>query len=85
MRAENLNQGVLVMRPANQGMAQRIAEQGYAVLMPNVFHRYSRITPDGFESENEAERPAPLPLRLAVTRCTAQLSRDLQVRAVVVR
>jgi pyruvate kinase len=36
-------------------------------------------------TENEAERPAPLPLRLAVTRCTAQLSRDLQVRAVVVR
>ena len=33
----------------------------------------------------ERERPAPLPLREAVARSTAQLSRDLQVRAVVVR
>ena len=30
------------VRPANQGMAQRMAEQGYAVLMPNVFYRYGR-------------------------------------------
>jgi pyruvate kinase len=33
----------------------------------------------------EEERPAPLPLRVAVARSTAQLSRDLQVAAVVVR
>ncbi len=30
------------IRPANQGMAQRLAEQGYAVLMPNVFYRYGK-------------------------------------------
>jgi len=30
------------VRPANQGMAQRISEQGYAVLMPNVFYRYGK-------------------------------------------
>ena len=30
------------VRPANQGMAQRVAEQGYAVLMPNVFYRYGK-------------------------------------------
>jgi pyruvate kinase len=36
-------------------------------------------------TEGERERPAPLPLREAVARSTAQLSRDLQVRAVVVR
>ncbi len=33
----------------------------------------------------ERELPAPLPLREAVARSTAQLSRDLQVRAIVVR
>jgi pyruvate kinase len=36
-------------------------------------------------TEHESEQPAPLPLRQAVARSTAQLSRDLQVRAVVVR
>lgn len=30
------------VRPANRGMAQHVAEQGYAVLMPNVFYRYGR-------------------------------------------
>ena len=38
--------------PSRQGYrygAGRLAEKGFAVLMPNVFHRYSRITPDGFE------------------------------------
>ncbi len=41
----------------------------------------------GFRSITEGERelPPPLPLRTAVARSTAQLSRDLQVRAVVVR
>ena len=33
----------------------------------------------------EAEEPAPLPLRMAVARSTALLSRDLRVRAIVVR
>lgn len=37
------------IRPANIGVAKRLAERGFAVLMPNVFHRYSRIIPDGFE------------------------------------
>jgi carboxymethylenebutenolidase len=30
------------IRPANQGMARRVAEQGYTVLMPNVFYRYGK-------------------------------------------
>ena len=30
------------IRPANQEMAKRVAEQGYAVLMPNVFYRYGK-------------------------------------------
>jgi carboxymethylenebutenolidase len=30
------------IRPANQDMAKRAAEKGYAVLMPNVFYRYGK-------------------------------------------
>jgi carboxymethylenebutenolidase len=30
------------IRPASQGMAKHVAEQGYAVLMPNVFYRYGK-------------------------------------------
>jgi len=30
------------IRPANQGMARRIADAGYAVMMPNVFYRYGK-------------------------------------------
>src|ERR1700685_1082104 len=44
------------IRPANIAMARRLAEKGFAVLLPNVFHRYSRVTPDGFEPEDEAEK-----------------------------
>jgi pyruvate kinase len=36
-------------------------------------------------TQGERERPPPLPLREAVARSTAQLSRDLQVRSIVVR
>jgi carboxymethylenebutenolidase len=43
------------IRPANIAMAKRLAEKGFAVLMPNVMHRYSRITPNGFEPEDKAE------------------------------
>jgi carboxymethylenebutenolidase len=30
------------IRPANQGMAKRVAEKGYVVLMPNVLYRYGK-------------------------------------------
>jgi carboxymethylenebutenolidase len=48
------------IRPANIGMAKRLADKGFAVLMPNVFHRYSRITPDGWKPKDEAEIPKAL-------------------------
>ena len=44
------------IRSANIAMARRLAEKGFAVLLPNVFHRYSRVTPDGFEPDDEAEK-----------------------------
>ena len=47
------------IRPANIGMAKRLAEKGFAVLMPNAFHRYSRIQPNGWKPA-EAEIPEAL-------------------------
>jgi len=47
------------IRPANIGMAKRLAEKGFAVLMPNAFHRYSRIQPNGWKPA-EAEMPKAL-------------------------
>lgn len=41
------------IRPSNIGMARRLAEKGFAVLMPNVFHRYSRIKPNGWKPDDE--------------------------------
>jgi carboxymethylenebutenolidase len=43
-------------------MAKRLAEKGFAVLLPNVFHRYSRMTPEGFESDDPAEQQKRLSL-----------------------
>lgn len=48
------------IRPANIGMARRLAEKGFAVLMPNVFHRYARNQPNGFEPEDEGEKQKAL-------------------------
>jgi carboxymethylenebutenolidase len=43
------------IRPGNIGMARRLVEQGFAVLMPNVIHRYSPITPEGLETDSADE------------------------------
>ncbi len=43
------------IRPANIGMAKRLAEKGFAVPMPNVFHRYSRIQPNGWKPDDESQ------------------------------
>jgi carboxymethylenebutenolidase len=48
MPDEDAHPGVLFytdifgIRPVNQGMAQRVAQQGYTVLMPNLFYRYGK-------------------------------------------
>jgi carboxymethylenebutenolidase len=44
------------IRPANQGMAQRLAAKGYAVLMPNVFYRHGRLPLLDFEFKKGEER-----------------------------
>lgn len=45
------------IRPANIGMARRLADKGFAVLMPNVFFRHAPIRPNGFEPASEDQRP----------------------------
>ncbi|HWU56943.1 MAG TPA: dienelactone hydrolase family protein [Rhizomicrobium sp.] len=43
------------VRSGNIGMARRLAERGFAVLLPNVVHRYSPIMPGGLETDNPDE------------------------------
>jgi carboxymethylenebutenolidase len=43
------------IRPGNIGMAKRLAAKGFAVLMPNVLHRYAGIQPDGLETDDPEE------------------------------
>ncbi len=44
------------IQPANIAMARRLADKGFAVLMPNALWRYSRIQPGGFEPAEAAEK-----------------------------
>jgi carboxymethylenebutenolidase len=44
------------IRPANIGVAKRLAEKGFSVLMPNAFHRFGKIQPHGFEPDGAADR-----------------------------
>ena len=63
------------IRPANIGMAKRLAQKGFAVLMPNVFFRYSRITPNGFEPQDEKET-MPTLYKIFPTETRAQMKSD---------
>src|SRR6266404_8855033 len=44
------------IRPANIAMAKRLADKGFAVLLPNVMHRYSPIVPGGLEPDDKQEQ-----------------------------
>lgn len=48
------------IRPGNIGMARRLAQKGFTVLMPNPMWRWSRVTPDGFEPEDRSQIHARL-------------------------
>jgi carboxymethylenebutenolidase len=48
------------IRPGNIGMARRLAGKGFAVLMPNVFFRYSPIRENGFEPADDAGKQTAL-------------------------
>ena len=74
-------------------LSAETASGAYPVRAVEMMDRVARqvegwqLVEGGFRSitEHEKEHPPPLPLRLAVARSMAQLSRDLLVRAVVVR
>ena len=40
---------IMGIRDANLGMAKRIAEHGYVVLVPNIFYRVSKLPVVDFE------------------------------------
>ena len=42
-------------RPGNRAMAERLAEKGFAVLVPNVMHRFGPVQPHGLESDDPDE------------------------------
>jgi carboxymethylenebutenolidase len=44
------------VRPATIGQAKRLAEKGFAVLLPNAFHRYARNRTDGFDVPDQAQK-----------------------------
>src|SRR6185369_3849433 len=44
------------IRDANRGMARRLAEEGYTVLMPNLFYRTSRLPVFDFPPQPGEER-----------------------------
>jgi carboxymethylenebutenolidase len=44
------------VRPANIAMAKRLAEKGFAVLLPNAFWRWSQNRPEGFEVEDHDQQ-----------------------------
>ncbi len=57
------------LRPAFQMMGKRLAESGYAVLVPNPFYRKHRapIQPDGFNMRDEAARQMLMSLMNSLT------------------
>ncbi len=63
------------IRPANIAMAKRLADKGFAVLMPNVFFRYSKITPNGFEPQDAAQT-MPTLYKIFPTETRAQMKSD---------
>src|ERR1700744_2227648 len=63
------------IRPANIGMAKRLAEKGFAVLMPNVFFRYAKIAPNGFEPQDDSQK-MPTLHKLFATETRAQMMSD---------
>ncbi len=63
------------IRPANIAMARRLSDKGFAVLLPNVMHRYSKVTPAGLEPEAAPDAARLLP-KLFAALTPAQMESD---------
>jgi carboxymethylenebutenolidase len=66
------------IRPGPIGMARRLSERGFAILMPNVLHRYGPITPDGYETDDAAENARRIG-QLFASLTPGQMARDGRV------
>jgi carboxymethylenebutenolidase len=66
------------IRPANQAIAKRLAERGFAVLVPNVFFRHGRLplVPPGFEFKMGEERSMTIMQALFASLTAAQMTAD---------
>jgi len=66
------------IREQNQRMARRLAERGFAVLMPNAFFRYSRlpIVPADFEFQMGEERSMKIIGALFASLTAPQMAAD---------
>jgi carboxymethylenebutenolidase len=66
------------IRPANQGMAKRLAERGFAVLVPNVFFRHGRLplVPPGFQFKAGEPRSMRIMAELFQALTAKQMSAD---------
>ena len=68
------------IRPANIAMAKRLADKGFAVLLPNAFHRHGPIAPEGYEPADPEMRGQMLGV-LFQTLTVAQMDGDGAVYA----
>ena len=64
------------IRPAYHTMARRLADKGYAVLLPNIFHRVSRLPVIDFEFKMGEERSMKRLSELMNALPSAQMSED---------
>jgi carboxymethylenebutenolidase len=69
------------IRPAQQEMARRLASEGYAVLMPNVFYRTRKPPVFDFPAEPGLAKPGPAKLGDERMKRVAELSAPLTSEA----
>ncbi len=64
------------IRPANLGMARRVAEHGYTVLVPNVFHRGTKLPVFDFMPNFGEEKTMKRVMELRASLSAEQMAED---------